>query len=316
MKALVSGIAGDIGFGIARILKEWGLFSHLHGIDIHADHFGSFIVDKCAVAPRATDNNYIPWLSDYIADNRIDIFIPSSEAEIGALVAAGVDEISGATVIRNKNFTIQKSLDKLDCLSYLASCGIQVPDNGLVGSGAPSNYPVIVKPRAGQGSKGVALVSSAEDMKSFPPEWVWQRYLEPDDQEYTCAVYASARTDMRILLMKRKLLFGETSSGVIVDNPEIESYVRSIAAAMQLDGAINIQLRLTESGPLLFEINPRLSSTLVFRDKMGFTDLRWWVAEKLDLDIQPYHAPKTGTRFYRGVQEYISEMHDPGMGGK
>jgi carbamoyl-phosphate synthase large subunit len=128
----------------------------------------------------------------------------------------------------------------------------------------------------------------------------------PDDQEYTCPVYASAKTDMRILVIQRKLEFGQTSSGVVVDNPEIERYVRAIAAAMQLDGAINIQLRLTESGPLLFEINPRLSSTLVFRDKMGFTDLRWWVAEKLDLDIQPYRAPKTGTRFYRGVREYIS----------
>jgi carbamoyl-phosphate synthase large subunit len=306
MKALVSGIAGDIGFGIARILKDWGLFSRLHGIDLHADHYGSFVVDKCDVAPRATDSNYIPWLSDYISENRIDVFIPSSEAEIGALVAAGIDQVSGATVIRNRNFTIQKSLDKFDCLSYLTACGIPVPDNGLVGDATPSDYPVIVKPRSGQGSKGIALVRSAEDLEACEPGWVWQGYLMPDDQEYTCAVYASPKTDMRILLMKRKLLFGETSSGVVVKNPAIESYVRSIAAAMQLDGAINIQLRLTDSGPLLFEINPRLSSTLVFRDKMGFTDLRWWVADKLHLDTPPYCAPRAGTRFYRGVQEYIS----------
>jgi carbamoyl-phosphate synthase large subunit len=306
MEALVSGIAGDIGLGIARILKEWGAFSCLHGIDVHADHPGSFILDKCAVAPRAADDRYIPWLSEYISANGIDIFIPSSEAEISALVAAGVEEIAGATVIRNRNFTIQKSLDKLECLSHLASCGIPVPDNGLVGVTTPASYPVIVKPRSGQGSKGVALVRTADEMKACQPGWVWQSCLMPDDQEYTCPVYASAKTDMRILVIQRKLEFGQTSSGVVVDNPEIEKYVRAIAAAMQLDGAINIQLRLTESGPLLFEINPRLSSTLVFRDKMGFTDLRWWVAEKLDLDIQPYRAPKTGTRFYRGVREYIS----------
>lgn len=306
MKALISGIASDIGFGISRILREWDFFSELHGIDIHADHPGKFVLDQHCVAPRASEENYIPWLCDYISKNRIDIFIPSSEAEISALASAGMEEIAGAAIIRNSDFTIRNSLDKLRCLSYLNSCGISVPAHGLVGGTPPLVYPVIAKPRSGQGSKGVTLIKSADELERCNSDWVWQEYLTPEDQEYTCPVYASKKTDMRILIIKRKLVGGLTGSGVIVRNPEIEEYVRSIAEAMQLDGAINIQLRLTENGPLLFEINPRLSSTLVFRDKMGFTDLRWWVADKLGLEIHNYHAPEAGTRFYRGAQEYIS----------
>ncbi|MEE1949593.1 ATP-grasp domain-containing protein [Pseudomonas alcaligenes] len=308
MNVLVSGIAGDIGFGIARILREWGVFSRLHGIDIHADHPGHLMLDQCAVAPRASDDEYIPWLSNYISDNRIGLFIPSSEAELGRLVAAGLDEVGGAIIVRNSNFTVLKSLDKSDCLAHLAGCGVAVPENGLIGGAVPSEYPVIVKPRSGQGSKGVRLVESAAQLEQCQPGWVWQQYLLPDDQEYTCPVYASPKTGMRILVIKRKLIGGLTGSGVVVDNRIVEEYVRSIADVMQLDGAINIQLRLTENGPLLFEINPRLSSTLVFRDKMGFTDLRWWVADKLGLSAQAYCAPKAGTRFYRGAQEYISTL--------
>lgn len=308
MNVLVSGVAGDIGFGIVRILKEWGIFSRLHGIDTHADHPGAFILDECTVAPRASEDRYLTWLSDYISSNQIDVFIPSSEAEIAVLTAAELDEIAGAKILRNTNFTIQKSLDKSECLSYLASCGIAVPNNGLVGSSAPLNYPVIVKPRSGQGSKGVTFVQNAAELTNCQTGWVWQDCLLPDDQEYTCPVYASSTTNMRILVIKRKLVGGLTGSGVVVDSPEIESYVRTIAETMQLAGAINVQLRLTARGPLLFEINPRLSSTLVFRDKMGFSDLRWWLADRLGLSSPEYYAPKAGTRFYRGAQEFISTI--------
>lgn len=305
MNILVSGIAGDIGFGIARILKEWGIFSRLHGIDIHSDHPGGYILDQCAVAPRASADEYVQWVSDYICDNHIDVFIPSSEAELEKLVAAGMDEIGGAKIIRNSSFVVQTALDKFRCLAHLARCGVAVPDNGLVGGRGPSRFPVIVKPRSGQGSKGILRVENSSQFSGCNSGWVWQQYLPPDDQEYTCPVYMSPEAGVRILLIKRKLLGGLTGSGVVVSNQLVEDYVYSIAKCLQVNGAINVQLRLTEDGPRLFEINPRLSSTLVFRDKMGFTDLRWWLADKLGLDVCAYEAPKAGTRFYRGAQEFI-----------
>ena len=310
MKVLVSGIAGDIGFGVARVLRDWGIFSRLYGIDIQSDHAGLFILDECAVAPRAGDQNYIPWLSEYISKNSIEVFLPTSEAEIGVLAAHNIRTISGALVVRNSDFTIKKSLDKYECLSFLASSGIPVPRHGLVGNDQPCSYPVIAKPRSGQGSKGVALVSDEVELSNCAEGWVWQSYLTPDDQEYTCPVYRSPKSGIQILLLKRKLVGGLTGSGVVVESEEIEQYVRQISECMQLDGAFNIQLRLTEKGPLLFEINPRLSSTVVFRDKMGFTDVRWWIADKLGLESPRYLAPKAGTRFYRGSQEYITKFRD------
>jgi len=310
MKVLVSGIAGDIGFGVARVLRNWGIFSRLYGIDIQSDHAGPFVLDECAVAPRASDQSYISWLSEYISKNSIEVFIPTSEAEIGLLAAHNIVEISGALVIRNNDFTVKTSLDKYECLSFLASCGIPVPGHGLVGNDQPSSFPVIAKPRSGQGSKGVALVSDQDALSKCPEGWVWQNYLTPEDQEYTCPVYRSPKSGLQILILKRKLVGGLTGSGVVVKSEDIEQYVRQISECMRLDGAFNIQLRLTEKGPLLFEINPRLSSTVVFRDKMGFTDVRWWIADKLGLETPPYLAPEAGTRFYRGAQEYITNFRD------
>ena len=38
MRVLVSGVAGDIGLGVGRVLKDWGIFNQLFGIDISNDH--------------------------------------------------------------------------------------------------------------------------------------------------------------------------------------------------------------------------------------------------------------------------------------
>jgi len=309
MRVLVSGVAGDIGFGIGRILRDWGVFSELHGTDIHSDHPGEIIYDKCNVAPRANDLSYLKWLKNYITENQIQVVIPSSEAEISVLKSQKDKMLAGANLLINDTWTIENSLDKHACLSYLKSCGIPVPEHGIVGTDSPSSYPVIVKPRQGQGSKGIRLVSCRNDLDFCPRGYVWQQKLFPDDQEYTCALYASKNTPLRVLLMRRSLHGGLTSSGVVVSEPNIENYVRSIADFMHLNGSINIQLRMTHSGPLLFEINPRLSSTLVFRDKLGFSDLRWWLAEVVKsselASVLEYSEPFVGVRFYRGSQEYI-----------
>lgn len=305
MSVLISGVAGDIGFGVARVLREWNYFDSLIGIDIHSNHPGMAILDNCAIAPRATDSNYLDWLSNYICEIGADFFIPTSEAEIKTLSNQGIEKLGSATVIINNEFTVNKSLDKYECLTYLDSCGVKIPTHGLVGYDLPQEYPVVVKPRSGQGSKGVHVVRTPEELMKYTEGYVWQQYLESEDEEYTCPIYSSDSTATRSLLLKRKLVGGLTGSGVVTEHAKIEEYVRQIAGFLQLNGAINIQLRLTEAGPLLFEINPRISSTVVFRDKLGFNDLRWWLSDKLGIKTESYLPPKPGTRFYRGSQEYI-----------
>lgn len=303
---LVSGVAGDIGFGVGRILRDWRSDAVLHGIDIQRHHAGLAVYDYCAVAPKASSDSYISWLTEYLTKNRVDVFIPTSEAEIKIISEQRIDTLGGAKVLISNNLTVSRSLDKNICLTYLADNGISVPKHGLVGGIAPDNFPVVVKPRAGQGSKGVQRVDSETQYRNLHADGaVWQDYLSSEEDEYTCPVYRSSGAGTRILVLKRKLVGGLTGSGEVVELEEVTAYVKSIAEAMDLNGVMNVQLRMTPMGPLLFEINPRLSSTLVFRDKMGFSDLRWWLADICNTGMTQYIPPLPGTRFYRGAQEYI-----------
>lgn len=306
MKVLVSGVAGDIGFCIGRILKEWNFFENLHGVDISEDHPGSLIFDQVGVAPRANADNYLEWLTDYILTNQIDLLVPTSEAEIFA-ISKNLSAIKSlCKVLINDEVLIKNSLDKNKTLKYLNAAGIKVPTHGIVGIGdKPVQYPVIVKPRRGQGSRGLRKISTDSELIELTEGYVWQEYLTPDDEEYTCAVYVSKELKSRILLLKRVLVGGYTGRAIVVKNIEIEEYVKQIIEAWNVAGLYNIQLRLTNDGPKLFEINPRVSSTVVFRDKLGFKDLKWWVLETLGMELPNYEEVCAGTRIYRGNTEYI-----------
>ncbi len=311
MNVLISGIAGDIGFGAGRILRDWGWAGRLYGIDVQPEHPGSIVFDDHVVAPYATDSNYLKWLALHIERNNIELFIPTSEAEISVLSEHGLSAIGSARILISNHITVVNSLDKYKCMSFLAERGVRVPDNGIVGVTEPTTYPVIVKPRAGQGSKQIQFINDAKNFSGHAlPGQVWQEYLSPEDQEYTCPIYNSSDKGMKVLVIRRTLTSsGVTGRGEVVSNPIIENYVSEIARLLEVSGSINIQLRLTKNGPCLFEINPRLSSTLVFRDKMGFSDLRWWIQDHFGKNRVPelpeYHPVSPGTLFFLGAKEYI-----------
>lgn len=305
MRVLVSGVAGDIGLGVGRVLKDWGIFNQLFGIDISNDHPAKIFFDYISIAPRAEDLRYVKWLCNFIEKNNINLFIPTSEAEI-LVVSNNLDQIQKyAKVLINNQLIVDKCLDKSELMKFLASNGIVVPSNGIVGQNIPEHYPVITKPRKGQGSKGLKKINCLSDFNKCTKNLVWQEYLVPSDQEYTCAVYVSKNFKVKILLIKRLLINGYTGKGVIVKNKKITDYIMLIVKVFNKPGCYNIQLILTKDGPRIFEINPRLSSTLVFRDKLGFNDLRWWISELIEIKYSISDEVTDGTRIYRGNSEYI-----------
>ena len=305
MRVLVSGVAGVIGLGVGRVLKDWGIFDRMYGIDISDDHPGKIIFDQINIAPSADDSSYLEWLCDFISNNAINLFIPTSDAEI-FVASNNLDQIQKhAKILINDQLIVNKSLDKWETLNFLDSNDIAVPTNGIVGQDIPSNFPVIVKPRRGQGSKGLQKIKAQSAFKNCLKDSVWQDLLGPSDEEYTCAVYVSKNLNFKTLLIKRSLVDGYTGKGVVIKNKKIKDYVESIAKAFNKPGCYNVQLILTKEGPRIFEINPRLSSTVVFRDKLGFNDLRWWVSELLNIEYFAYEDVAEGTRIYRGNNEYI-----------
>lgn len=305
---LVSGAGGDIGIALGRILLEQEIRG-IFGCDISTDHVGECVFDSFIQVPRADSCDYFIELQSLFTKYEVELFIPSSEAEIKAVFDFGLIDncLFGVPVLVADEDTVRIALDKLSTAEYLKQKAIKSPWTIATDESIPKALPCIFKPRSGQGSKGLEIIRSeqrAHELKGTAG-YIWQELLLPDDQEYTCGIYRNTQGDCRSILMKRTLVGGFTGKGEVVENDCITTYVENIATALNVQGAVNFQLRLTDAGPVLFEINPRFSSTVMFRHKLGFNDLVWAIEDKLKLELSSYTAPKNGIKFYRGNCEYI-----------
>lgn len=304
---MVSGAGGDIGIAIGRILQEQKI-TNVIGCDAKIGHVGECVFDRFIQSPLARDDDYFTFLKSAFERYKVELFIPTSEAEIKAIFDFGLADgkLFGVSVLIASEKAALIALDKLETANVLKEIGLNSPWTHPANF-LPNEVPCIFKPRSGQGSKGLKVVESLSEAESLinTGDYIWQELLLPDEQEFTCGVYRHTSGECRSIIMRRTLSGGFTDKGEVVENLEIERYILNIAQSLNIQGAVNFQLRLTERGPFLFEINPRLSSTVMFRHKLGFADLVWAIEEILLLPLSDYNPPKNGTKFYRGIQEYI-----------
>jgi carbamoyl-phosphate synthase large subunit len=308
---LVTGCGGDIGQSIGKILKESALVNELHGCDISDKNAGKFIYSNFFIGLPYKGKNYLSNLENYIKENKIDIIIPVSEPELRYFSETNIlKEIGKAKMLTASSEALTIGFDKLATANFLKENNLPFPETKLVST---ENYlpqfPVILKSRTGSGSAAVYKVSNLEDfnyIKLKNIDFIAQEFLDDNKGEYTCGVFRCKKGNIRTLIFKRELTGGYSGYGEIINNNDITNLLRNLAVLINLEGSINVQLRLTEKGPVVFEINPRFSSTVLFRHMFGFKDLEWSIQDKLNIEISPYTNAKEGQKFYKGYNEFIS----------
>jgi carbamoyl-phosphate synthase large subunit len=280
-KILITGIGGDIAQGVATIFRESRPDVQLIGVDVHTQHGGHLFVDQFALVPSASAPDYLDTIKAIVRKHSVDVVIPMSEPELGASrpfaeLAPGVKWITAGDRV------VGAGLDKLETMHALTGLGVPVPWTKPVSEGRPIAYPCILKSRYGSGSRAVFTVANDEDVDYLVkryPDAIFQELLEPADREVTCAVYRRRDGEVTSLLMLRRLTGGFTGWAKVIKDEETTRMCEVIAQGLDLRGSMNIQLRLTDKGPRVFEINPRFSSTVLMRHRIGFSDVLWALDE-------------------------------------
>lgn len=308
LNILITGAAGDIARSISRILESKGV-TNLYGIDLNGDFPSSLYYKKFEISYRVDESEYINFIERFISDNSIDLIVPTSEAEIRYFNEKRINQICNATLIMASNNIMDVGFDKLKTMDYLEQLGIDTPWTIDAGKGAPNEYPCIYKSKSSSGSKEVIIVNSIEDHpfeKNF--NYVYQELLVPLEEEYTCGIYKTKTNQFSYIVFKRKLINGRTGSGQVICNEKINEFLDKFCEKVNFQGSINIQFILTTTGPKIFEINPRFSSTVLFRDLLGFKDLWWSIQENLNMpvDLNNFKLEDiNGKKIYRVDQEIV-----------
>ena len=309
---LISAIYGDIGCSAVRSLREAA--KKIVGCDMKPYSPVSHFVDKFYKAPAATNTtNYMAFLREIIIREKVDFFLPISESEIEVLNTRRKEfEALGVQLLLNNQNIIDIFLDKLKTVQYLEGLNIKVPRTMLLSAYDGSyGYPVIVKSRKSHGSKKLRKIIYLHDLeyvrKKNDGSLLIQEYMGSDEEEYTTGVFSDGN-NVSSITFRRKLGFGSMSiEAIFADEPYIDNMVRRIAKNIGLIGSINIQSRRVGNDFIPFEINPRLSSTMLFRKKFGFDDAVWWLNVLLGKRYSYKKQFKSG-RAIRSLSECYFDM--------
>lgn len=297
MRFLVSGVGGDIGQSIARVLADHFPDAEVLGSDIHDEFLPCNSVKSLIILPSVSSSLYEKSLKAFLEDNHVDVFIPTSEPELRWLLESRshLSDFPCACIVPSIE-AMAIGFDKFLTFQHLKANSLPAPWASLAsesGLGAPE-IPCILKSRTGAGNSSVYYIDDHEKSLQFQqlfPDYMWQQFLPLSEGEYTCGVYRCRSGETRVIVMKRRLASGVTAYAKVIEIPAISALCVKIAESVNLFGSINIQLRLVQGlGPMVFEINPRFSSTVGMRHLVGFKDLVWSIEEQF-LNKPPSSCP-------------------------
>ncbi len=282
-KFLLSSIGGLLAQNVASCIRDEFPDAFIVGTDTHREHAGSHFADQVLIIDRADSKEFLPSLKAKLREYEPQYYFPLNEAELGLLSKMSSNELESlfqeTQLIWAGKRVLDAFLDKENTMVYLDSIQIKRPKSYLPNDFESFKYPLVVKPKSSSGSKNIFLCNNLEEVKSalvFVKDPVIQEYIPDVEGEYTVGVFAENGNDIRTVAFRRRLSpGGGTSWCEVYFDSELTQICETVARSIELDGSINIQLRKNDGEYFVFEINPRFSSTVHIRSKLGFNDVLW-----------------------------------------
>jgi carbamoyl-phosphate synthase large subunit len=301
MNIAVTGVGGGVGQSILKSLanSEYNIIAldgELLGAGLYASKV-SYII------PYANDENYIPRLLDICKKEKISLLFPGLDAELKILsLNKDVFEKIGTTLVVSRSEVISISDNKQETYDQLIKEGVNVPFTSSVENFQSKEFvfPIILKQKIGGArSKNVYVIKNKKEWDSIivdlgeeVKDFIVMDYIEGD--EYTCGTINLDDTCKGVIVMRRVLRDGDTHKCFTEKNVVIEKEVRRVVEAIKPFGACNVQLRLKNGKPYVFEINARCSGTTAARTLSGFNEPKM-IADFLLKGIEPRFTIKEQT---------------------
>ncbi len=239
---------------------------------------------------------YIKMLLSVCREEKVDVILPLTIEETLVILSEEKQFTEKGVKIANRNSieNIKICADKWRTIDFLKQNGVDVPDafpvfsvediaEKIFGLDYPNNR-VVIKPRITHGSRGFKIITAdredlslIETLKPSDYHFITLDYLKEilegkylnsllmeylDGDDYSVYSFCVGGEPVVVLPMKRTgLIPGMSTGGVIEKNEAIIEYVGEIIRSFGFNGSINIQLKNTSNGPLLYEINSRISAT-------------------------------------------------------
>jgi carbamoyl-phosphate synthase large subunit len=254
--------------------------------------------DEGIIVPPMNDPGYFDSLLSICLEHQVRLLISVNDLELGGLSrhAEQFREIDTIVVVSDPK-VIATCQDKWATFNLLRSFDIATPETYVcpnrvreaLASGV-LNYPLIMKPRWGSSSIGLERIENDREL-TLASEWgtiqlrrsifwnlsegdcehclVFQEQLHGD--EYGMDVVNDLEGNHVATLMRQKLAMrcGNTDRAMTVEDHRLERLGENIGRRLAHVGSLDCDLMMTESGPQVIDLNPRIGGGYPFSHLAG-----------------------------------------------
>jgi len=309
---LVSGASGIVGYGILKSLRQSHPGYRLIGTSIYADCVAPAFCDVFELAPPTSDASYISWLLALIARHQISLIIPGIEIDVFAWNAhRDVLEPVGVKMLLNNPELIRLCGDKWAFYQRLQE--VRSPyaiSTSLTFDENLHQFPLLLKPRRGSGSKGIVIVKNRDQLEEraaeIGPYLMLQPIVGAPDEEYTVSAFFDRDSRLCASIALRRTLSqnGYTETAETVEGTSLGVVLADLARIFHPVGPTNFQFRIDRGQWKILEINPRISSATSIRTAFGYNESAMGV-EFLLHDAPPVQPRLRQGRAIRYVEDLI-----------
>ena len=320
MNILVTGVGSTLGYGILETIKQSGLNFQVTGTDYLNTAVGLYQVDYPYILPDIFQNpqKEVAWLKaiqKIISERKIKYVLVGLDFEVPLFAKhkTYLENKTDCKVIVSSVDVVEICNDKWLTYCFLRDSGFNAPrsclPDGLDEFVESVPFPWILKPREGSTSKGLYRINNIDTLNHALENCdnpIIQEEVGDIDGEFTCGVVVVNGRILSSIPLRRKLKNGNTSIAYFNKMDEVDRYIRQIAEKLNPDGPINIQLRITANGPMVFEINPRFSGTTPVRSSFGVNEVSILIKYLETGILSDKPSPKEGMVIRYTVDQFVS----------
>jgi carbamoyl-phosphate synthase large subunit len=242
--------------------------------DVNALSPAVYVGDRAYLVPLTSDPHYLDEVLAVCEAERISMLVPTIDDELPVFGAA-VDRFAarGVRVVVSPAKTTALCNDKFETCNELRAHGVSAAESFLR-DGLPRDpvFPLFIKPRSGRGGVGAVTARNQRELEFFldyVPDPVVQEYLS--GPEFTIDVLCDFKGRPLSIVPRERVVVraGVIDRGRTVNDPALIDLARACTAALTFVGPINIQCRVHNGRPTVFEINPRFSGGIPLTIEAG-----------------------------------------------
>ena len=289
VNVLVTGAGAGVGQSIIKAVKLSGHKIRLTTVDNSPLAAGLYRGDRAYLVPKYSEKGYLPRLIQICKKEKVHLVFIGTDVELEILARhkKKIEKETGAKVVVSDLRAVQIADDKWETVEFLKKNGFSYPQSWIGDKSLnlkDLSFPVIVKPRQGARSIGFKIIYQAEELKielAKTKNLIVQEYLSEENEEYTCGAFFIHGKNYGVIPAKRWLRNGDTYKALFCHDEKLEKFIAEVGQKLKIDGPCNFQLRKTDRGPVIFEINCRFSGTTGAASYLGFNGVNAIIQNKL-----------------------------------